>query len=212
MSSECIENSLQCDGCIASNDKPFHGKCSIIQCVGSKGKRHCGECEGFPCETITRYCFEIDHRDNAVKIERCRAIETAFARAAQVGKSSIGYCGHHCDFCFLAQWCGGCRSGYNCCSYATLHEDNICPNVGCAKEKNLQGCYECNDLMYCAKGYYERSDEYVAKATALFIKKYGEDRYTSTLKRAIDSGVDYPKSFDSSGSVTNALILLEGYL
>lgn len=201
-----------CSGCIVSNGSPFHGKCEIAGCAKFKGKRFCGECENIPCEIITQYSYDAEHGDNGARIERCNAIKSELVREARIGINPVGYCGHHCDFCFLGQLCGGCRSSYNCCSYATLHSDNTCPNTSCAKEKNLNGCYECDNLNDCVKGYYGRNDEYVAKATALFIKKYGEDCYTISLRRAIEADENYPKTFDASGSVENALMILEKYL
>lgn len=144
-------------------------------------------------------------------MEWCRTLDAAAAQEARLGINPVGYCGHHCGLCFLSRWCGGCRSNLNRCSYATLCDGNTCPNVSCAKERNLGGCYECVDLPGCAKGYYERNDEYVARASALFIKKHGEQRYTNTLKLALESGVNYPETFDSSGSVENALAILEKF-
>jgi len=113
---------------------------------------------------------------------------------------------------FLGQWCGGCRSGYNCCSFAALFKNNICPNVKCAKENNLNGCYECSKIDGCKTGYYGQNNEYTAKAAALFIGKYGEECYSKTLKKAIDSGKNYPKTFDETGSAEGAVKLLEKYL
>ena len=126
----------------------------------------------------------------------------------------VSFCGHHCTYCFLAADCGGCRTDMNYCSYAGAFEDKKCPNVECCREKGIDGCYECDDLFLCKKGYYENENknEYVAKATALFIKKYGKECYTAALKKAIDCGENYPKSFDEAGSVENALVLLEKYL
>ncbi|HEX2954384.1 MAG TPA: hypothetical protein VHR47_10425, partial [Bacillota bacterium] len=94
------------------------------------------------------------------------------------------------------------------CSFATISEDKICPNVKCAKDKGLNGCYECNELTDCVKGFYSRSNEYLAKAAALFIKKHGEDYYTNALSKAIADGV----KFDESGSVEQALNILEKYI
>ncbi len=133
-------------------------------------------------------------------------------RKAREGLDPVSYCGHHCDYCFLCEGCGGCRSDYNACSFATLFEDRQCPNVVCAKEKGLDGCYECGELDACAKGYYGRENEYVAKATALFIREFGKGCYTKTLKRAIDCGAGYPKSFDETGSVKSALELIKKYI
>ena len=146
------------------------------------------------------------------KMEWCKTLDQETARRARLDANLVGYCGHHCAFCFLRQWCGGCRSEYNHCSYAVLCDGKTCPNVQCAKEQNLKGCYECAELEDCAKGYYERSDEFIAKASALFIKKHGEGRYAKALTLALQNGVHYPESFDSSGSVEKALGILEKYL
>lgn len=61
-------------------------------------------------------------------------------------------------------------------------------------------------------GYYSRENEYVAKATALFIRKYGKEWYTVTLRRVMESDTNYPKSFDEEGSVEKALCLLESFI
>ena len=211
--SDCAyKSTYDCNGCIASNGNPFHGKCEIAECAKAKGKGFCGECEQFACEALTRYAYDAEHGDNGARIERCRAIMTALVKQARVGVNPVSYCGHHCDYCFLAQKCGGCRSEYNCCSFAALFGDRNCPNVTCAKKKGVYGCYQCDDLADCQNGYYARDDEYIAKATALFIKRHGEESYTKTLKRAIDAGEKYPESFDQSKSVENALAILETYL
>lgn len=212
MCDECGDKAPnQCGGCMTSNGSPYHGTCEIAQCAKSKGKRFCGECEHIPCEIITRHAFDKARGDNGACIARCKDIKAKMVHDARVGVNPVSYCGHHCDFCFYGPWCGGCRSSYNCCSFATLFDGDTCPNVACAKVRRLGGCYECADLDECDKGYFGRENEYIAKATALFIKKHGEDCYTSTLKRAIEAGEDYPKTFDASGSVESALGILEGY-
>lgn len=144
-------------------------------------------------------------------VENCRRIKAEWVKAAWAGVDLVSVCGHHCDFCFLGQWCGGCRSGYNCCSFATISPDGICPQVKCADEKGLEGCWICTELDGCAKGYYGNQDEYVAKATAMFIRKHGKETYTEALRRAVEAGENYPKSFDAQGSVEAALRLLEQY-
>lgn len=124
-------------------------------------------------------------------------------------KNPIGFCGHHCGFC-THKACGGCRSEYIGTSYKVAC-GGICPNNDCARKKKLNGCYECNNLEKCKKGYYSKENEYVAKATALFVKKYGEKCYTETLKKAVEAGIKYPKNFDKTGSIEGALELLEKY-
>ena len=122
----------------------------------------------------------------------------------------VSYCGHHCGLCKF-KFCGGCRSEYIGNSYKAACNGN-CPNITCAKEKGIDGCYLCDELTDCQKGYYAKTNEYTAKATALFIKKHGLECYTDTLRKAIESGKKYPKSFDKKGSVENALAMLESFL
>lgn len=201
-----------CGGCIATGGHPFHGTCEVADCAVSKNKRFCGECENFPCELLKRYSFDKEHGDNGARIEHCKELKTEMVKIARKGLNPIGFCGHHCDYCFLGQWCGGCRSDYNCCSFATIFEDKTCPNAKCVREKKLNGCYECEELNNCEIGYYGKENEYIAKATALFIRQYGEDCYSKTLKQAIDAGLDYPKTFDETGGVEAALGMLVRYM
>ena len=211
--SDCeFREKFNCKGCIASGGKPFHGKCEVADCAIAKNKRYCGECENFPCDILKKYSFDKENGDNGARIEHCKELKAEMVKKARQGINPVGICGHHCDYCFLGQWCGGCRSGYNCCSFATLFEDKICPNVKCVKEKKLVSCYECPIIEDCKIGYFGQKDEYIAKATALFVKKHGEKCYSKTLKQAIDSGENYPKTFDATGSVNGALELLEKYI
>lgn len=204
---------FNCGGCVATEGNPFHGSCRVAECVKARNIRFCGECADFACDLLKEFSNDEVNGDKpkGARIERCKTLKAQLVKEARQGIEPVGYCGHHCDYCFLGQWCGGCRSNYNCCSYATMCKDGVCPNVKCAKEKGLSGCYECADLDKCEKGYYEKTDEYVAKATASFIKKHGLDAYKQSLKKAIDDGVNYPKGFDECGSVEKALELLEKY-
>lgn len=202
----------KCKGCIATGGKPFHGVCDVAQCANNKKKRFCGECECIPCDTLNAYAFDKEHGDEGQRIENCQNMKKTLVKEAREGLDPISICGHHCDYCFLGQWCGGCRSQYNCCAFSTLFEDGLCPNVTCSQEKGLDGCYDCANLKSCTKGYYGQENEYIAKATALFIKTYGKEAYTKTLIKAIEAGTDYPKSFDATGSVEAALKLLESFI
>ncbi|WP_167957474.1 DUF3795 domain-containing protein [Anaerosporobacter faecicola] len=183
--------------------------CKVAECARKNGKRFCGECPDFPCEILEE--VSQNSEDNGRRIENCKVIKATLVREAREGIDPVSVCGHHCDYCFMGQWCGGCRSSYNCCSFATISPDGVCPNVSCANEKGYDGCYDCDQIDDCVKGYYSISNEFVAKATAKFIHQYGKEAYTRTLKRAIDSGENYQKSFDSTGSVDGALRLLEKY-
>jgi hypothetical protein len=122
----------------------------------------------------------------------------------------IAYCGHHCGYCPFTE-CPGCRSENPFCSFATLFEDRQCPNVKCCKDKGLDGCYVCNQLVDCRIGFYD-TPEQVAKATAIFIQKYGKESYDKTLTRAISAGVRYPIQFNELDHVKDMVVLLEKYL
>jgi hypothetical protein len=177
-----------------------------------KNKRFCGECEDFPCEILKEYSFDKEHGDNGARIEYCKVLKAEMVKKAREGVNPIGFCGLNCDYCLLAQWCGWCRSGYNYCSFKTSFEDNICPNVKCAEENNLNGCYECKKLEDCKIGYYSKENEFIAKATALFIQKHGEECLSKALKKAVNAGNNYPKTFEKTGSVEGVIKLLEEYL
>ena len=99
--------------------------------------------------------------------------------------SPYAACGLHCDYCFLTQWCGGCRSACNMCAYATLSEDNICPNLSCSKAKGLDGCYQCEQIMECDKGFYcaESDGANAAKAMSIFMGKHGKEAVASVLDK-----------------------------
>lgn len=213
---ECKEP-CNCTGCIATKGNPFwtaegNAKCEVAQCVRKKGIQFCGECGDFPCEILQRYSFDKEQGDNGERIENCKRIKAELVKEAREGVDPVGVCGHHCDFCFMGQWCGSCRSNYNGCSFATLFEDKCCPNVKCADKSGYDGCYDCPELKECTKGFYGNQNQYAAKATAFFIQKYGKEKYTNTLKKAIEQGVRYAEDLDASGSVQAAFELLEKYL
>ena len=111
----------------------------------------------------------------------CR-IKNELCRKAGKGSDPIAYCGLSCNHCFLEEWCGGCRTSYNTCSYATCCPDRICPNAACCKEKGLDGCYDCGDLADCRTGFYASgNDANAVKAMALFIRKHGKKELAAVL-------------------------------
>lgn len=204
--------SQTCGGCIATKGKPFHGSCEIAECAQKRNRRFCGECEEFPCEILERYSYDKEHGDNGKRIERCKTLKANMVSKARENIDPVGFCGHHCDFCFLEQWCGGCRSEYNCCSFATLFEDGICPNVSCATEKGISGCYDCPDLQECEKGFFETESGCSTKAKALFIKNNGKDCYANTLRKAMETGESFEKAFNEAKSVESAYKMLKTYM
>ncbi len=115
-------------------------------------------------------------------IEAIRRIKNKLCKDARKGVDPAAYCGLSCDHCFLAEWCGSCRTKYNTCSYATIFEDRRCPNAACCQDRGLDGCYECPELESCTKGFYEPGNDgaNAAKAQAMFIRKYGKKALLKT--------------------------------
>lgn len=112
-------------------------------------------------------------------IEAMQRIKNKLCKLARKGVDPVAYCGFSCNHCFLGQWCGSCRTEYNCCSFATCFENKTCPNVSCCQEKNIDGCYECDELETCTKGFYtpENDGANAAKAQAMYIKKHGKKSF-----------------------------------
>ncbi len=116
-------------------------------------------------------------------IEAMCRIKNKLCQMARKGVDPIAYCGLSCNHCFLKDWCGGCRTVYNTCSYATCSPDGICPNAACCREKSLDGCWGCDELADCRKGFYAEGDVNAIKAMALFIRKHGKTELTAVLDR-----------------------------
>lgn len=118
-------------------------------------------------------------------IEAMRRIKNRLCREARKGVDPVAYCGLSCNHCFLGEWCGSCRTAYNACSFATLSPDGQCPNAKCCGEKGIDGCYECDGLEACEKGFYIPSNDGAgaAKAQSLYIRKHGKKAFLKALDR-----------------------------
>ncbi len=121
-------------------------------------------------------------------IEAMRRIRNKLCKQARKGVDPVAYCGLSCNHCFLAEWCGSCRTIYNACSFATVSPDGICPNAKCCKEKGLDGCYACDSLEACEKGFYVPSNDgaNAAKAQAMYIQRHGKKAFLKQKKEAGD--------------------------
>ena len=98
------------------------------------------------------------------------------------GIDPVAYCGLSCAHCFQRKQCGFCRSIYNACSFAALFPGNICPNAECCMKKEIDGCYECEELDGCENGFYGNGkDGKAIKALAMFIRKYGKKQLAAVL-------------------------------
>ena len=112
-------------------------------------------------------------------IEAMQRIKNKLCKMARKGVDPIAYCGFSCNHCFLGAWCGSCRTAYNTCSFATVSPDGKCPNAVCCKAKGFDGCYECDGLETCDKGFYTPSNggANAAKAQAMYIRTHGKKEF-----------------------------------
>ena len=126
-------------------------------------------------------------------IEAMCRIKNKLCQTVRKGVDAIAYCGLSCDHCFLTELCGSCRTNYNTCSYAMCCPEGICPNAACCKERDIDGCYECEDLIDCQRGFYANgNDGNAVKALALFIRKYGK-KELSTVMDNLHKKYDFQK-------------------
>ena len=144
-------------------------------------------------------------------IEAMQRIKNKLCKPARKGVDPIAYCGFSCNHCFLSEWCGSCGTAYNVCSFATCMPDKKCPNAVCCQNKNIDGCYECEEIEACTKGFYtpENDGANAAKAQALFIKKYGKKVFLSVHDK-LHEKYDFAKTQEILGQdMYQGLALLE---
>ena len=145
-------------------------------------------------------------------IEAMRRIKNRLCKMARKGVDPVAYCGLSCNHCFLGEWCGGCRTIYNTCSFATESADGVCPNVRCCREKGIDGCYECDSLESCEKGFYIPTNDgaNAAKAQSLYIRKHGKKALLQVHDR-LHKQYDFARSQEILGQdYAEGLRILEG--
>ena len=163
---------------------------------------------------VYRKALQVDGMDKDRRSENGAKWKTEIVKAAREGVDMTAYCGFSCNHCFLGEWCGGCRSVFNCCSYGTLHDKGICPNIACCQEKGIDGCFECKDLDACEKGFYKLDHDgaKACKAHAMFIRKYGKEKSFQVLDK-IHEVYDFKKSQEIiEEGVDEGIGVLERYL
>ncbi|MBQ4220262.1 MAG: DUF3795 domain-containing protein [Butyrivibrio sp.] len=144
-------------------------------------------------------------------IEAMCRIKNRLCKIVRKGADPVAICGLSCNHCFLGEWCGGCRTEYNVCSFATCSEGGICPNVKCCNEKVIDGCYECSELEVCDKGFFVSTNDgaSAAKAQSLFIKKYGKKAFLK-VQTGLHEKYDFQKVQEILGQdYKEALNMLE---
>ena len=133
-------------------------------------------------------------------IEAMLRIRNRLCRQARKGVDPIAYCGFSCNHCFLAEWCGSCRTAYNTCSFATVSPEGKCPNAVCCQGKGIDGCYECDLLETCEKGFYTPANDGAqsAKAQAMYIRKHGKKAFLKVHDR-LHQKYDFEKTQEILG-------------
>lgn len=133
-------------------------------------------------------------------VEAMLRIRDRLCKQARKGVDPIAYCGFSCNHCFLAEWCGSCRTAYNTCSFATISPDGKCPNAVCCQEKGIDGCYACDLLEVCEKGFYIPTNDgaNAAKAQALYIRRHGKREYLKVHDR-LHQKYDFAKTQEILG-------------
>ena len=150
-------------------------------------------------------------RHHIMHVEAMCRIKNKLCKDARKGVDPIAFCGFSCNHCFLSEWCGSCRTDYNTCSFATCSPNGICPNASCCKEKGYDGCYACDDLVNCEKGFYAPGNDgaNAAKAQAMYIGKYGKEEFLKVHDR-LHKKYDFSKTQEILGQdISEGLRLLE---
>ena len=165
-----------------------------------------GEDSRVYCKALT-----VDGPDKDRRSENGAKWKGEIVKEARKGVDMTAYCGFSCNHCFLGEWCGGCRSVFNCCSYGTLFEKGKCPNIACCQEKGIEGCYECEELDKCSKGFYQPDNDgsNACKAQAMYIRKYGKEKFFQAHNK-LHEIYDFKKTQEILGtSVEEGLKILE---
>ncbi len=163
---------------------------------------------------VYRKALAADGPDKERRYENGNKWKAGIVKNARENVDMTAYCGFSCNHCFLGEWCGGCRSVFNCCSYGTLFEKGKCPNIDCCQEKGIDGCYDCGELNVCTKGFYQPDNDGAGacKAQALFIRKYGKEKFFHVHDK-LHEMYDFKKTQEVLGTDVEAgLKILEKYL
>ena len=163
---------------------------------------------------VYRKALSVDGSDKDRRYKNGTKWKAEIVKAARKGVDMTAYCGFSCNHCFLGEWCGGCRSAFNCCSFGELFDKGKCPNVKCCQEKGIDGCYECDKLQECTKGFYQPDNDGAGacKAQAMFLQKYGKEKYFHVQDK-LHEAFDFKKTQEILGEdAREGLKILEKYL
>ena len=106
----------------------------------------------------------------------------------------IACCGIHCKYCFFDGGCQGCMNQPNQCSYGYYCDSRLCTNIKCAKEKGIEGCYNCGQVSDCQVGFFK--DSPYGRVIAQFIGKEGKMAFEKAVKEMLKRGYNYSKDLE----------------
>lgn len=88
--SECsYREPTHCPGC-SNTTKPFWGECRVKSCCEGRQLSHCGDCQEFPCKTLTEFSYDQEQGDNGKRIEQCRNwAKVSIQQSVEVRAASI---------------------------------------------------------------------------------------------------------------------------
>ena len=121
---------------------------------------------------------------------------------------SIAYCGLVCKLCHLSGNCAGCKSDFGC------EEWKDCVHRRCCIEKNINGCWECDESP-CDKKMFANGHDLRIRAFIKFMKEESPERLIECIVRNETKGIKYgyQKDYDLKNSEEEIInILLEGKL
>lgn len=95
-------------------------------------------------------------------------------------KKGMAYCGLACSLCNDHKDCPGCKEGG--CS-----AKDWCKIYNCCKNKNIDGCYECDNFP-CDNPMLAKIK---IRTFTKFMMKYGKDKLEDNLERNEKAGIVY---------------------
>ena len=163
---------------------------------------------------IYRKALQKDGPEKERRLQQGDLWKAEIVQTAKKNIDMIAYCGFSCSHCFLGDWCGGCRSVFCCCSYGAYLDSAHCPNAICCKEKGIEGCYRCDRLAECTKGFYQPDNDgaFACKAQAQFIQKHGKEAFLKVHDK-LHEKYDFKNTQEILGTtVEEGLSILESML
>ncbi len=117
---------------------------------------------------------------------------------------SIAYCGLVCGKCHVRETCDGCKNTARLCS-----RSSICFQRACCIQKNLDGCWECDDFP-CGQDMHGPTHDLRIRAFVQFIRDEGKGSLIDCLVANEARGIyyGYQRDYDGLASEEEVIQLL----